>query len=178
MRVDKIGAKVLGVVSGEIHAAHWFLDEHISEKCTNDCALKPLIEGDLLTINELASSAIPHIIDLPKCDLAAHLFGANDSPDSFFTTRHAFVAIDSEQMFSTGPCSFYRSDWLRGTETNASRGIMLAKELCADLLSIDIKSVENALNIPNGITVHEDWPIAPLLRESYAFAHAFIKATP
>ena len=116
--------------------------------------------------------------DWPKSELAACLFGGNEPPGRFFTTSHEFVIIDSELMFATSPCSFESTDWW-GSETLPSPdGYRLALNVCNDLLSLGHSGLKRALALPAGTLIEEQWPIAPLLFQSFDFAASFCSREP
>ncbi|TXT37471.1 MAG: hypothetical protein FD135_3588 [Comamonadaceae bacterium] len=177
MRLDERSAKAIDAKPGEVHAAHWFLDEHVHPPCDQSCNLAPLIGRPVGVAEDLADLPIAHILDWPKSELAACLFGGNEPPGRLFTKEHEFVIIDSELMFATGPCSFDSTRWWGDRDTPTPSGVKLAKEVCADLLALGQSSLEAALALPADINVQERWPITPLLYESYAHAQAFIGGT-
>jgi hypothetical protein len=174
MRLDDDSARAIGAKVGEVHAAHWFLDEHVHPPCGQDCNLAVLVGKPVGVAEDLTGLAIAHILDWPKSELAACLFGGNEPPGRLFTKEHEFVIIDSELMFATGPCSFDSTSWWGDKHPPMPSGIKLAKEVCADLLALGQSSFQAALAIPAGITVQERWPIKPILYKSYAHAQAFI----
>jgi hypothetical protein len=174
MRLDDQSANEIGRQPGELHAAHWFLDEHIHPPCNHDCGLAPLVGKGVRTIEDIAHLSIAHILDWPKSDFAACLFGGNEPPGRLFTKKHEFVIIDSELMFSTGPCSFESTLWWGVEQTPRPSGMKLAKEVCSDLVGLGHQSLASALSLPAGVTVEERWAISPLLHKSFAHAQAFI----
>ena len=174
MRLDHDSAKAIGGKPGELHAAHWFLDEHVHPPCNEDCNLAPLVGKPVESVEDIVDLPIAHIIDWPKSELAACLFGGNEPPGRLFTKEHEFVIIDSELMFSTGPCAFDSTIWWGEKERPRPSGVELAKEVCTDLLALGQQSLQRALSLPTGITVQERWPIAPLIYKSFAYAQAFV----
>lgn len=104
-------AVVLGRSAGEVHAAHWFMEEHTPGTCSSDCPLKLIINRSGLTVDDLAGSRIAHLMDWPKSEIATCLFGGNELPGFLITTDHELIIIDSEQMFSNAPCDLTETNW-------------------------------------------------------------------
>jgi len=175
MRVDKHSAQLLGVRPGEIHAAHWFLTEHLHPPCTADCALKFLMDRPNPTVADLKESSIAHLLDWPKSEFAAYVFGGTERPDKLFTTAHEFVIIDSELMFDTGPCEFDTASWWNEPDGRPSySGRALALEVCTDLAALLESQVQEALQVPDGVSIPKRLPIAPRLKASRKFAAGYI----
>lgn len=176
MKLDKRSAQTLGVSAGEVHAAHWFLDEHLYPPCSPNCELEFLVNKQIRVVEDLMGSHISHLLDWPKSEISAYLFGGSEPPGRLFTKAHEFVIIDSELMFATAPSSFDSSPWLSNSEGQLSRsGNALALEVCQNLASLSILEIEEALRIPVSIAVQETWPIAPILHASRRFADKFIR---
>lgn len=166
VRIDKHSAQTLGVSPGEVHSAHWFLDEHPHPLCSSSCALAFLRNGQIQTIEDLKGSDIAHLLDWPKSELAAHLFGGHEPPGRLFTAVHEFVIIDSELMFASDPSSFETAHWWNQVDGSPSySGRALAQEVCCDLTSLSDSEINDALRVPKGISVHKPWPIAPILKK-------------
>lgn len=177
MKLDKYSAQTLGVTTGEVHAAHWFLDEHVYPPCSLGCELEFLVNKQIRTVEDLLSSQVSHLLDWPKSEIAAYLFGGNEPPGRLFTKAHEFVIIDSELMFATDPCPLDSSPWLTDSGGQSSRsGIALALEVCQGLAALPPLVVEEALYVPENITVQKRWPIAPKLKASRRFAVEFCAA--
>jgi hypothetical protein len=178
MKLDENSAQTLGVSAGEVHAAHWFLDEHVFLPCSQGCELESLINNGIQTIKELTDLHVPHLLDLPKSEIAACLFGGYEPSGRLFTKSHEFVIIDSERMFSTDPYSLDSSPWLKDAEGRPSRsGIALALEVCQDLAALTPIVIEEALYVPENIAVQETWPVAPILYASRRVADEFVRNT-
>ena len=174
LHVDNRSAQTLGVSTGEIHAAHWFMEEHANTQCSAECQLQFLFGRFVETVDDLQNSKIEHLLDWPKSEFAACLFGANEPPGRFFTTAHEFVIIDSEQMFSTGPSALDGTAWWNRPDGRPSRtGRALAVEVCHDLCGLTLNDLEDALSIPQGVSLRRNWPVAPKLRASRKFAAEF-----
>jgi len=175
LTLDKASATTLGVNQYEPQAGHWFLTEHRNSTCSPDCALGVLFSNNIITAEVIISSKVSHILDWPKSDFAAYLFGSNEPCGRLFTTKHEFVIIDSEQMFSTGPNQFDSAYWWNEPSGRpSSRGRALAAEVCSEFLSLTDDEIRQALQAPKGIQVTEKWPIAPILSASRKFASAYI----
>jgi hypothetical protein len=172
MRLDAASATVLRRPAGEIHAAHWFLNEHGHPPCAPGCALEPLVGKAVTSVDDLANLGVMHIIDWPKSELAAYLFGGNEPPGRLFTVNHEFVIIDSELMFSTGPCPFDGSPWVQNAASELGGGCGLAVEVCRDFAALSASTVAEALALPPGIVIEERWPIAPLVHRSLIYAQS------
>lgn len=175
LKLDKSSAKTLGVSASEIHAANWFMEEHQHSACTPDCPRKLLNDRPPETIDDLSNFQIKHLIDWPKSELAALLFGANDGPDGLFTRQHEFVVIDSEQMFASGPSDISSWRWWNQRDGAPSRsGHALALEVCREVSALTSAEVEEALSIPRGVSVRQQRTIAPKLKASRKFAVEYI----
>lgn len=103
IRLDADSAHRLNRDVGEVHGAHWSMEEHVYPPCGTDCALFPLVGHEVKAPSELNFPGVSGLIDWPKSEIAAHIFGGNEPPGRLFTVEHEFVIIDSEQMFSTNP---------------------------------------------------------------------------
>lgn len=172
--LDATSAEVLGGQPGDIHAAHWFMEEHTSCPCGESCCLLPLVGQNKLSIEDIQSSDMRYLLAWPKSQLAAYIFGANEAPGSFFTTEHEFVIIDSEQMFSTGPQSFDADPWLERSNGSPSKsGKALANEVCKDISELPKNLIAKALAIPSQVHVDLSWPIEPKLHDGIKFATAY-----
>ena len=174
LRLNNESAKVLGVSTDEVHAAHWFMDEHIHAPCSPECSLEFMNGRSVETVDDLRDSEIDHLLDWPKSEFAAFLFGANELPGRLFTTAHEFVIIDSEQMFSTDPCSLDGAAWWKNPDGHLSlSGQALALEVCHDLCALSTEDLDDALSIPITISVRKRWLIEPKLKASRKFATQF-----
>ncbi len=175
IQLDIESAKELGSHDSRIHAAHWFMEEHQPQPCSIDCAIHDLIDRHAHSINELHDVEVTHILDWPKSEFAACLFGANEPPGKLITVNHEFVIIDSEQMFSTEPCPLDGTVWWNLPDGSPSpAGRALALEVCRELNGLTSSDIEDALSIPASITVQQRWPIAPILHRSHEFAAQLI----
>lgn len=174
MRLDEESARIIGAKAGEIHAAHWFLDEHIYPPCTEGCSLALLLGKPIGAVEDIVDLPVAHIIDWPKSEMAACLFGGHEPPGQLFTKTHEFVIIDSELMFSTGPCSFESTTWWGEKDAPTPSGLALAKEVCAGFIALGRESLTDAVTLPKGVAVKERWPVAPLIYRSFAYAEAFL----
>jgi hypothetical protein len=176
MRVDPVSAQVLKVKAGEIHAAHWFLTEHVNPPpCASGCALEIMLGRAFGRTEDLDGIAIPHIMDWPKSYIAASLFGGNEPPGRLFTASHEFVIIDSELMFINGPSNIEESIWVSGAdgELPSPAGKRLAKEVCEELLSLPETEIRFALTVADGVQIDKQSRIGQLLRESLAYAEIY-----
>jgi hypothetical protein len=173
MRIDAQSAALLGVQKGEIHAAHWFMEEHIHLPCVEGCSLTSFVGKPVGLVEDLENLNIAHISDWPKSELAACLFGGNEPPGRLFTASHEFVIIDSEQMFASSPSSFDCTSWWGDANNPQASGQMLAKVVCAELVGLGTQSLNTALALPPDVIVNEKWPIAPILHKSFDYAKAF-----
>lgn len=175
MRLDAQSAKAIGAKRGALHAAHWFLDEHVHPPCSEHCNLAPLVGIPVESVEDIAGLPIAYILDWPKSEMAACLFGGNEPPGRLFTKQHEFVIIDSELMFSTDPCAFESVVWWGDKDDPTPSGLKIAREVCAGLLALGQHSLQQALALPAGVTVNERWPIAPLLYKSFEYAENFVR---
>ena len=174
IRLDRTSAEVLGGQAGDVHAAHWFMEEHASSSCGEVCALKPLIGREVRTIEDLQLFDVRHLLDWPKSEIAAYIFGGNEPPGGLITTEHKFVIIDTEQMFSTEPSSFDAASWLVQPDDSLSHnGKALAIEVCQEISKLPSELIAQALTVPSEVQVEHLWPIAPKLRQSIEFATAY-----
>ena len=174
LHLDRQSAKELGVSTSEAHAAHWFMNEHAQSACSPECQFSFLLNRSVETVDDLCGSEIEHLLDWPKSDFAACLFGANEPPGRLITIDHELVIIDSEQMFATGPCTLDGTAWWNRPDGSPSpTGRTLALEVCRNLCGLSAADVEDALTVPKGVSVHKKWPIAPKLKMSRKFAAEF-----
>lgn len=175
LKLDKPSAETLGVSASEIHAAHWYMEEHQHSACSPDCPINLLNDKPPETIDDLCNFQIKHLIDWPKSELAALLFGANDGPDRLFTRQHEFVVIDSEQMFASGPSDPSSWGWWTERDGTPSRsGHALALEVYREVCALTLADIEEALTIPQSVRVPQRRPIACKLKASRKFAADFI----
>ena len=150
VRLDRESAAVLGRKIGEVHSAHWYLDEHASMRCGPECSLKALFDHEVRSVDDLVFSGVSHLLDWPKSELAAYIFGGNEPPGRLFTATHEFVIIDSEQMFSTGPCQFDTWSWLKTPDGAAHLGgHKLAEEVCREISSLPSSFLSESLVKPS-----------------------------
>jgi hypothetical protein len=136
-----------------------------------------LLDRPVGCVEDIADLTIAHILDWPKSEIAACLFGANEPPGRLITKDHEFVIIDSELMFATKPCHFDSTRWWGDEDSPTASAVALAKEVCADLLALGEPSLKTALSVPSSIVIQERWPIAPILYKSHAFAQDFISSS-
>ena len=176
IRLDECSAKAIGAEPGQIHAAHWFLDEHIYLPCADNCSLIPLKEKTHIAVEDIAHLPIAHILDWPKSELAACLFGGYEPPGRLFTKEHEFVIIDSERMFHSDPCAFDCTTWWGSRETPTPSGVNLAVEVCTDFLALGLKFLEVALTHPEWNVVPMQRHVASSLYKSYTDARAFVRS--
>ena len=176
VRLDEESARAIGRKAGEVHAAHWYMSEHASTRCGKDCAMVQVFGREVESINAVKIAGISHLIDWPKSELAAYIFGGNEPPGRLFTIAHEFVVIDSEQMFSTGPCPFEGSPWIKNSDgTVFPGGKELAAEVCAEIASLPGSFLSEALTKPPRLNVKLSWPIKPKLLESTRFAATYVR---
>lgn len=174
MRVDSASASQLGVEAGSVHAAHWFLDEHTHPPCGSSCVLEPLVGKAVSRVEDIADLKVSSIMDWPKSDFAACLFGGNEPPGRLFTASHEFVVIDSELMFSTGPSSLSGTVWWGEDCAPTPSGVAMAREVCSGFVALGRSFLEIALRTPARVEVGQRWQIARLLQQSYAYAERFL----
>jgi hypothetical protein len=153
------------------------MEEHAHPPCGSECALEPLVGHEVQTLEDLQLQVVHHLIDWPKSEFAAYIFGGNEPPGRFFTAAHEFVIIDAEQMFSTGPCPFDTAFWLKQPDGTLSKsGTALATEVCREVGGLSDSVLSQALSIPVGIEIELDCPIASKLQESAKFSSAYARA--
>jgi len=83
IKLDKHSANTLNKQEGEVHSAHWYMEEHQVGPCCFECPLEQLSQCS--SIEDVSNSQVGHIRDLLKSEIAIYLFGANESCDKFFT---------------------------------------------------------------------------------------------
>jgi hypothetical protein len=169
--LDADAANQLGRSVGEYHAAHWYMDEHTHPSCGLLCPFEQLVDQPTQTVEGLAIPGVSHLLDWPKSEFAAYIFGGNEPPDRIFTKAHELVIIDSEQMFSTKPTSFSNSKWLKQADgTSSTAGYRLAKQVCQEIGSLNDAFISEALAIPNDIKIELPWHISNYLKAGVKFA--------
>lgn len=179
IRLDPVSAEIVGRPGEEVHAAHWYMEEHASQSCGNACAMDPLFNREIRTIEDLRPYEIQHFLDWPKSEFSAYIFGGNEPPGRLITAQHEFVIIDSEQMFSTGPCSFDTASWLKHANGSPSKsGLAIATEVCTEVSRLPSTLVSDALAVPTGVEVAFRWPIETKLRQSIKFATQYARLHP
>lgn len=165
--LDVETAQFFGCDVGEIHAAHWYMQEHYLV-CEKNCALKKL--NGVSDVDNLPIGAIDHIIDWPKSEIAADLFGANECSGKFFTVNHEFVIIDSEQMFSTCSQDLNLNSWVLMDNMCSIGGYAVAVEVCREITSLPNTIIQKALEIPKGIYIDERWSIGERVNGAIKYA--------
>ncbi len=175
LRLTKSHAQALGVSVNEVHAAHWFMNEHPRERCSAHCPLESLFGRSVETVDDLFGLEIDHLLDWPKSDFAACLFGANEPPGYLFTTAHEFVIIDSEQIFATKPVPLSGAYWWNRPDGSPSHtGRAVALNVCREFSSLSAADLAEALSIPETVSVRQQWSISERLKASHAFAAEFV----
>ena len=174
VKLDKRSAERLGVHGEWIHAAHWFLEEHSSSPCSVACPLdvrKGLVIND---VDDLKGCRISHILDWPRSEIAVALFGGNELPDRFYTSKHEFVIIDSEQMFSADPPDVTKTKWWNRPDGVPSfSGRQLTIEVCHQVGQLSDAHLADALATPKGVAIKERCLIASRLKEACQYARRF-----
>lgn len=175
--LDDEAVQILGKPNMErFHAVHWFMPEHPPRKCTHNCPMSFLLDRSISSIDDLTGSEILHLLDWPKSEFAACLFGGNEPPDRLFTLAHEFVIIDSEMMFASKPSAVSGTRWWNSPdETPSIRGQQVALEVCSEVAALAESEIEGFLRRPEQVEFEERWPIAPLLKASYGYAKQFAK---
>lgn len=173
--LDEVSAKVIGAKAGQVHAAHWFIEEHGYQRCGDGCNYVFLLNKSIEVVDDFKKIPILHILNWPKSELAAYLFGGFEPPGKLVTKNHEFVIIDSESMFANEPNSFESSRWWGDRDAPTPSGLELAVEVCSEFLSLKQSAVHLALALPAGISIKECWPISPILDKSLICARAFIQ---
>jgi hypothetical protein len=141
--------------------------------------MRSLVGRPIPSVDDLAGVGIDHIMDWPKSEIAAALFGANEPSDRLVTTAHELVIIDSEQMFSTSPGDPSETNWWSYADGRPSAsGRRLTRDVCRDLCMLSELNVQAALQIPEGIIIDQLSPIAPILMASREVARRFLERHP
>lgn len=176
IKLDSGSAKVLGGKTGDVHAVHWYMNEHVSKSCSQLCGAHQLFNNkNINSVLELESIKISHILDWPKSEFAAYLFGANEPSGGFLTTNHEFVIIDNEQMFSGAPVSFESARLLNNhDDIGTRRGLVIAAETCNEVGSINVDVLSRALVVPQGVTIDYQFKIESVIKQAIIFARAFV----
>jgi hypothetical protein len=125
-------------------------------------------------VDDIKGWKISHILDWPRSEIAAALFGGNEPPGRFFTSQHEFVIIDSEQMFSTDPTDVTETQWWNRSDGIPSfSGRQLTIEVCRQVGQLSDADLADVLAKPEGVVIEELWPIASRLKKVRQFAHRF-----
>ncbi len=146
-----------------IHAVHYFMNEHSSKSCTEGCPIRHLGEANR-KIEKLNKLQISNIMDWPKSVIAACIFGAGEPSDRFFTDSHKFIIIDSEQMFQSNPGNFNQTSWDTNHENIELQEIKI--ETCRNIAGLPESIIQRSLEKPNGINFKESWPIKDSLNST------------
>ncbi|MEM5507187.1 hypothetical protein WNY81_20325 [Shewanella frigidimarina] len=176
MVLDSESATLLDGQAGDVHSAHWFIEEHSIEPCSDSCPYHQLMVTPICTIEDLYLINIPNILDWPKSEFLAYILGANEISDRLFTKNHELVIIDSEQMFSTNHHDFNTLKWwFNHDKTPSSTGKNMVKEICAKFASLDITDIKKALTVPAGITIpkHKLKRVSSIIWDSYEYAKKY-----
>jgi hypothetical protein len=171
--LDAKSAELLGRQKGEVHALHWLLKEHERSSCSSSCDIGQLSNITFDEAGGFESVRFTNMRDFLKCRLAAYVFGANEPSGDFFTTLHEYVIIDSEQMFSSQPSDFRRSNLL-----SSSFMFDIAFQTCSDISSISQNTVEKALAIPDGLSIELKWSIRKIVNAGIELASAYLEEQP
>lgn len=137
-----------------------------------------LVGLNISSVEDLEGVDVAHLMDWPKSEFAAYIFGANEPSGRLFTSQHEFVIIDNEQMFSTGPSSFDTAHWVRPGLTGAqlAKGFEVAARTCSDVARITPAKLSQALAIPRGVAIERKWSISTRIKQSLKFATAYARA--
>ncbi len=158
----------------------WFLAEHSSGTCASDCPLASLDRAfnahDADPVEVLENSSLAHIMDWPRSEIAAPIFGANEPPGRLFTTDHELVIIDGEQMFSTQPSDARVTSWWRRTDGSPSTaGMRLTRNVCSAIGSLSDQNLLDCLAIPSGIKIRSRWSISKIVFQAKAYCERFLR---
>ena len=170
---DEESLEKLSIENGNnVHAVHYFMTEHSSNNCKENCPLLPL-RGNDLTIEKLKTSQIKSILDLPKSDIAACIFGAGEPSGRFFTASHDFVIIDSEQMFASGPGCLSEITWDMNREDTDLHELKI--ETCWNIQNLSESTIQRSLDIPSDIHLDELWSIGDRIKASRKAINCFLQ---
>jgi hypothetical protein len=152
-----------------IQAVSWFLPEHGHGACGTGCPMEHLART-MAANSDDSLEAISHVpirnmLDGPRSEIAALLFGSNDGPEALFTPDHRLVIIDSEQMFSISPTDLTKSGWWRTRSGEMSKqGIDLTTDVCKAVTGLGLctksagwKTVSPSF-LPNQLGLQPMWP--------------------
>lgn len=161
----------------------WFLPEHSHEYCGFDCPFSSLESAinapNADRVEVLENSCLAHIMDWPRSEIAAAIFGANEPPGRLFTTDHELVIIDSEMMFSTHPSDARETDWwLKSDGSPSSAGMRITRDVCSAIVSLSDQDLSECLAIPNGIEINLPWSIEEIVFQAKAYCHRFLQYGP
>ena len=164
----------IGAANGElIHAIHWLIPEHQFAPCCESCPLPAInSEGSVGVLR----SRLSHISDWPRSEIAACLFGANESPGKLFATNHEFVILDAEQMFYTSPSDVRETIWWNATpESSFPSGRDLTFEVCSKVAALTDTDLKEILAVPSGVHIRYLWSIKEKLRQAREYARLFVR---
>lgn len=158
----------------------WFLPEHSAEPCEAGCPLESLDDRlnkpDADPIEVLKNSCLDHIMDWPRSEIAAVIFGAEEEPGHLFTTDHELVVIDSEMMFSYPPSDPHGAGWWRRNDGSPSTaGMRLTREVCSAIGSLSDQVLSDCLAIPSGIEIRLRWDICTIVSQARASCRDFLR---
>jgi hypothetical protein len=172
IRLSDADAMATGMQAGELQGVQFYFDTHPNARCAaTTCGFEPLIHREIRSIEDLQDVGISHILDWPRADFAANLFGANETSDRIFTLDHQFVIVDSELMFATGPCALSSVSWWKTpTGDVAQSAYDMAIEVCRSVASLSHEDLARALHAPQGVDRQTVNAVSARLLESHAYA--------
>ena len=170
---DKDSQEQLSIENGNnIHAVQYFMNEHSHERCTENCPHQILREP-ISTIKSLKGIPIKNILDWPKSDIAACIFGAGEQSGVFFTDSHNFVIIDSEQMFSCGPGNLNQTAWDKGCIDPELQKLKV--ETCKEIQNLSNKTIQKSLNVPEKVNFEMPWSISDRIKSSRVMVNNYLQ---
>ncbi len=168
IQLSRADAAATGHTVGEVHGVHSFFEEHPDSRCDDiHCGFEPLIGREIATVEDLAGIDIDHLLDWPRAEFAANLFGANEPSGRLITRDHRLVIIDSELMFSTGPWNIFDTHWAR-----TRSGYEMATAICRDLAALTTADLDAALRATSLVDANTVRNVSARLRAARAYASA------
>lgn len=163
-----------------VQLVHWYYEEADYSDPVVKALLAPIQEGlndpRRHPLDAVTNAPIISFIDWPRSEIAACLFGANETCGRLLTTALANVIIDSELMFASMPDLSLDTSWLHAdAKTGQAKGLALSLEVCESVASLSANALEAFAKPPRGVRVQLRQPIEPVMRAAAIGAERILR---